>query len=113
MKAVLQLIPVILSLLLSGAHFLRGEDLVLVGVCVVLIGVLLIRHPIAARIVQVALVLAAVEWVRTLFELVAMRAEHGMPWMRLAIILGVVACFTLVSAGVFHLKTLRARYDLQ
>lgn len=105
-----QLIPVVLSLLMLGAHFLRSANYLLLGGCLLLILLLLVQRPISARIVQIALVLGAVEWVHTAYVFVAVRSAHGMPWTRLAVILGAVSLFTLASALVFHTKTLRARY---
>ncbi|MFQ6606879.1 MAG: hypothetical protein ACE5DP_04445 [Fidelibacterota bacterium] len=110
--AFIQLLPVILSAFLMAAHFLRTGNTVLVIISLLLPLVLLIRRPWSARIMQGVLVLATIEWIRTLFELSAFRAERGLSWTRLAIILGTVACFTLASALVFHTKTLRERYRL-
>ena len=110
--AFLQLIPVIISYLLIAAHFMRAHNSFLVIVCFVLPLVLFIPRPLPARFVQIGLLLAAVEWIRTTYILVALRVENGQPWIRLAIILGAVACFTLCSAFIFFSKTLKTRYKL-
>ena len=65
-----------------------------------------------ARIVQVCLVLAALVWVYTLATLVQQRIGFGESWIRLAAIIGTVAIFTGLSACVFYLKPLKARYKL-
>jgi hypothetical protein len=62
--------------------------------------------------IQGALVIAAIEWIRTIYVLVSIRLEIGLPWARLAVILGAVACFTLASVLVFFSDTLKARYRL-
>ncbi len=62
---------------------------------------------------QIALPLAALEWIRTLYFFAQMRIESGQPWTRLAIILGLVALLTVLSALVFKARTLRCRYGLQ
>lgn len=108
----LQLIPVVLSLILIGAHFLRSGDLVWVGLSVVCIGLLFVKMPWVARLMQVVLVLATVEWIYTTYVFASMRMANGMPWVRLVIILGVVSAFTLCSAGVFFFKTQKERYRL-
>lgn len=110
--AFVQLLPVGVSLLLIAAHFYRYNQLVLVGVSAGLLCALLIRHPLAVRVTQGALALAAVEWLRTAYILVAGRAADGYPWMRLAIILGFVTMLTCFSIFVFRSKTLRQRYRL-
>lgn len=59
------------------------------------------------RIFQVFLVLGGIAWLeRTLF-LVRLRQRMNMPWVRLAIILGVVALFTVFSALVFRNEKIR------
>ncbi|MBI5196694.1 MAG: hypothetical protein HZA10_10295 [Nitrospirae bacterium] len=108
----IKLLPVILSLLLLGAHFLRGRLWVLVLTAVIMLVFLLIRRRWSARLVQIFLVIGGLEWVRTLISLAEMRQAEGGPWMRLAIILGGVAVFTICSALVFRFKSLRERYRL-
>jgi hypothetical protein len=106
------LLPPIVGLLVLGAHFLRRGALI--GVVAALVGVLLLAVPRAwaARLVQVALVLGAAEWVRTLVGIARWRTAHGEPTTRLVLILGGVAVFTLASAAVFLAPRLRARYGL-
>jgi len=76
----LLLFPVVLSLLVLGAHFLRSGNLLLLLVVVVLLGLLAVRRRWAARTVQVALVLGAAEWVRTMVVLAAFRVQVGQPF---------------------------------
>lgn len=108
----LQLFPVVISMLLIAAHFLRANNILFVAVILFLPLLLLVRHPLSARIIQAALVLAAIEWVRTLLMIVSVRERMGMPSTRLILILGAVACFTLLSALVFLSKTLKERYGI-
>ena len=108
----IQLTPVIISFLLMGAHFLRSGHLFFVALSLLFIGLLFVKRPIVARLIQVVLVLATVEWIYTTYGFVSFRMAQGLPWMRLMIILGVVACFTLASAGVFFTKTQKERYSL-
>ena len=108
----LLLLPVGLSAVLIGAHFLRAGLPAATALCVLAPWVLLIRGLVAARLVQAGLVLAAAEWMRALVVLAAARSAAGEPWGRMAAILGAVALFTLASAGVFHARVLRERYRL-
>ncbi len=110
---VLRLLPVILSLLLLGAHFLRTGTLVLVLGCLLAPTLLFVRRPWVPRTMQVLLVVGAAEWVRTLWGFAAFRRTHGEPWARMALILGAVALFTLLSALVFRSRALRERYSLR
>ncbi|WP_319548262.1 hypothetical protein [Desulfogranum marinum] len=59
---------------------------------------------------QVLLVLYSLEWLRTMVNLVQLRQEYGMPWVRLAIIIGGVALFTALSALVFRHPGLQKKY---
>jgi predicted transcriptional regulator len=56
------------------------------------------------------LLLGALEWLRTAAMLVQQRLALGTPWLRLAIILGVVALLTAAAALVFRSARLRRRY---
>jgi hypothetical protein len=108
-----RLIPVLLSLLVLGAHFLRTGAWLPVAACLGLCLLLLVRRPWVARMVQVVLVLAAAEWLRTLWGFASFRRAHGLPWTRMALILGGVSLFTLLSALVFRSSGLRERYRLR
>lgn len=108
----LKLLPVILSVLLLGAHFYRAGWLVLTGLCVVLLFLLFLRKPWVPRLFQAVLLLGAAEWFRTLYVFASMRIAFGEPWTRLALILGGVALFTALSALVFQARRLKAFYGL-
>ena len=97
MKILLIAAPV-LSFLVLGAHFLREGALWLVIACVALIALLAWRRPWVPRLVQAALALGAVEWLRTAAMLIQQRMAEGRPWLRLAAILGAVAIVTAASA---------------
>ena len=107
--AALLLVPPGLSLLVLAAHFLRGGDLSPMLLCVGLLGLLFVRRPWATRVLQIALVLGAVEWIRTGIDLVSARQASGEPFERMATILEVVAWVTFLSALLFELPPLRRR----
>ena len=107
-----QLLPVVLSLLVLGAHFLRAGNLVmLLGVLVVL-GLLFVRRPWAARVVQVTLLLGTLEWLRTLFTFAALRMQVGEPVTRMVLILCSVAAVSLLSAWLMQIGALRRLYRI-
>lgn len=112
MKNALMFVPVVLSFVLLGAHFMRYGQWVGVAGSVVLIALLVFTRPWVARLMQVALVLGGLEWVRTLYELVQMRVAHGQPFTRMAVILGVVAAIAFCSALLFQTARLRKVYRL-
>lgn len=109
---VIRLLPVFISSLLITAHFLRYGALVLVCCSLTFPFFLLFPKKWAARIVQLCLLIAMFEWLRAMFNIVSQRIDMGMPWARLAIILGSVAILTGASACVFLMESLRDRYQL-
>ena len=112
MNKVLIYAPVVISLAVLGAHFLRyGNSVGVIG-AVALIGLLFVRQAWVARLMQVVLVVGALEWIRTLYELVQLRVALGQPYTRMLIILGVVAAVTFCSALLFQLPTMKRVYRL-
>jgi hypothetical protein len=112
MKKVLIYIPVVLSLVILGAHFMRWGNAIGVFGSLALITLLIVRRPWVARLMQVVLILGALEWVRTLYELVQVRAAHGQPFIRTIVILGVVVAVTFCSALLFQSPALKRIYRL-
>jgi heme/copper-type cytochrome/quinol oxidase subunit 4 len=109
-----RLIPVFLSALLLGAHFLRSGQTVITVLIVLFPVILLMKRAWAARATQIVLFLGGIEWIRTLLIFVAARREADQPWTRLAVILGIVALFTIGSGLLFSLSgALRKRYRLE
>ena len=104
---------VALSLLVLGAHFLRYGNDIGVALSVAPIALLFVRKPWAARVVQVILVLGAIEWATTLVGLVQMRMAQGLPATRLAIILGTVIVVTAAAALLFETQTMKRIYGRQ
>ena len=112
MKA-LFLAPVVLSIAVLGAHFMRYGNDIGVAVSFVLIGLVFLRRAWVARLIQAALVLGALEWMHTIYELMQMRMAQGAPIARMAVIMSVVIAITLGSALLFQTKTLQRMYGLQ
>ena len=112
MKKTLLYVPIVLSVLVLGAHLLRlTNSLPIAGVIVlVLLGLLFVRRPWSARFVQTVLVIGTVEWLRTMLALAQVRAALGEPYLRLVLILGVVAAVTLCAALLFQTRALRDHY---
>jgi hypothetical protein len=109
-RTFLLLVPAGLSALVLGAHFLRRGDLALVAACPVLLGLLFVRRLWAARLVQLALLAGALEWLRALAHLLPARRAAGEPWVRLVAILGGVALLALLGVALFETRRLRERY---
>lgn len=110
---VLRLLPVVISFLLLAAHFLRAGQLVVVVLLIALLLLLFVRKYWVPWVIQVVLLLGAVEWVITLYSVAQLRIAVGAPWTRMAIILGAVALFTALSSLVFRTDALKNRFSKQ
>lgn len=109
----IRIFSIVLSALLLAAHF-RWHGMDLLAIPAVLFPALLfIKRGWAARTVQIILFLGGLEWVRTTIEIASRRMDAGESWIRMAIILGAVAVFTVVSALPFSRnKSLREQYGV-
>jgi hypothetical protein len=110
MRVVLLLLPAALGALVLAAHFLRRGDAAPMLLCLGIVALLFVRRPWSARAIQAAMLLGAVEWLRTLAAFVTERRAAGEPWTRLALILGAVALLSLGAALAFESATLRRRF---
>jgi hypothetical protein len=108
----LRLFPVALALLVLGAHFLRAGQVTLVVVALATVAFLFVRRPWAARALQVALGLGALEWLRTLALLAGERRAAGVPYLRMTLILAGVALATALSLLAFRSRRVREHFRL-
>jgi hypothetical protein len=109
----IKLIPVILSFLLLGAHFYRAGLVPLTVLSVAVLLLLFVKKSWVPRLFQVLLLAGALEWLRALYFLAAMRIAWDQPWTRLAIILGTVALLTALSGLVFNNRKLGQYYEAE
>ncbi len=101
-----------LSFLVLAAHFFRAGNLVLFAVSLALLSLHFVPKTWAARAVQAALLLASLEWVRTLFAFAGQRRAMGLPYTRLAVILGGVALATATCLLVFRSARVKRFFGL-
>jgi hypothetical protein len=110
---VVLLVPVVVSLLALGAHFLRAGAVPFVALVILVVALLFVRRPWAARTIQVVLVLGSFEWLRTLADLALERAGAGEPVLRLIAILGSVSFVTAMCALLFQVRPVAVTYGLR
>jgi len=103
----LRLLPVLISLLLVAAHFFRAGQVFFVAAALCMPLLLLVRQTWVPRVMQLVLLLAAIEWLRALIDIAQLRMHIGESWVRMAVILGAVALFTAASGLVFRHAGLR------
>jgi len=106
------LVAPILGLALMAAHFLRAEAWVLVAASGAMILLLAVPRAWAAHLVRGALVLGALEWLRTVVAVAAIRISAGVPAGRMILILLTVTLLTLAAILVFRHPALRRFYRL-
>jgi hypothetical protein len=101
--------PVFSSVLLA-AHFSRVGLNRVALLCLLFPLALLIRKRWALRAFQLYLLIGAGVWVQRTLVLRALRIEAGEDWLRLALILGSVALFTLISVLILEKKRFKEKY---
>ena len=107
------LLPTILSFLTLAAHFMRGGSVPLVVASVGMCALLAVRRWWSVKVIQVALILAGVEWAFTAQALIEQRTQEYTEWHRAAAILLGVAAFNVLAAALFKTQRLRTRYNMK
>jgi hypothetical protein len=102
----------VLALLLLAAHLVHSGVMPLAALAVLLVGLLAVPRPWAARTLQVVLAVAVIEWILTTVGLAQLRLRHDQPYVRLAAILGSVTLFTALAALAFQHPVLRGYFRL-
>ena len=110
---VLRFIPIVFSFILLAAHFSRADLNILAILTIILPFLLFIKKAWVARVIQIALLFGAVEWIRVLFEYVEIRKQIEQDWIKLAVILSVVSLFMIFSALIFQNKAMKRLYKLK
>ncbi len=112
MKNFIKILPIILCSLIMAAHLGRANMFVLQIITLLVPFILIWKSKFSARFVQVFLIIYGFEWIRTIFYYARIRAGKGEDWLRLAIILGVVALLNFATILVFRSKSMKERYKL-
>jgi ABC-type transport system involved in cytochrome c biogenesis permease subunit len=105
-----RLIPLILSAVLIAAHFLRSFDLIPMLLCLAAPFLLLIKKRWVLPVLQVLTVVSALIWMYALYGIIQERIFEGRSWIASAIILGVVAAFSLFSGWLLNSPKVRDNY---
>jgi hypothetical protein len=105
----LTLLPVVLSILVLAAHFLRGFYPA-AFVLLALLPLLAIRERWVRRAAQAILGAGTLVWLWTAFTIASQRMALGAPFGRMLVILGSVAAFTALSALLLETPRMRRRY---
>ncbi len=103
-------LPLALSALLMAAHFLRAGALLPLLISLAAPFLLLTRRRWSLRLVQALSLLGALIWLDTLRQIIRWRQALGQPWTTSALILGLVAAFTLLAAALLERPAARRHF---
>lgn len=106
----LRILPLILSAVLVGAHFLRSYSLIPMLLSLAAPFLLLVRKRWSLYVLQSLAVLGALIWMLALYGIIQERLMEGRSWLASAIILGAVALFTLYSGWLLNSPELKSIY---
>ncbi len=95
---------------LMAAHFLRTGSLIPTTLCLVTPALFFVRQRWSLLVLQGLAYAAAVIWLGTAWQIVAMHRVFGQPWLLSAFILVTVAAFSVLAGLLLHSETLRERY---
>jgi len=106
----LRLFPFYISILLLCAHYFRSGDYSFIVFWAFVPFLLLLKRRWVTRAVQLLIVSGAAIWIETMVSIFTVRHTAGMPWLRMVVILGIVALFTAGSALIFETRRFRQRF---
>jgi hypothetical protein len=106
----LRILPIIIAAVLMATHFLRSFSLVPMAVCLLAPLLLLIKKRWSLITLQVLTIPAALIWLMTLYGIIQERVFEGRSWTASAIILGLVALFTLFAGWLLNSLQIKERY---
>jgi hypothetical protein len=106
----LRFIPIIVAAILLAAHFLRSFSIVPMVLCLLAPFLLLIRKRWSLLTLQLATIPAALIWLMTLYGIIQQRIFEQRSWTASAIILGVVAAFTLFAGWLLNSPQVKDNY---
>jgi hypothetical protein len=95
---------------LIAAHFLRAGSVIGVTLCLAGPMLFLVRSRWSLLVLEWLIYGAAVAWLATAWQLVAMRQSLGQPWHLGAAVLVAVAAVSVLAGGLLHGKIPRERY---
>lgn len=99
-----------LAAILLAAHFLRTFSIIPMLICLAAPFLLLIKKRWSLLTVQTLTVIAAGIWLFTLQDIIQLRIQEGRSWTASAIILGVVAGYTLLTGWLLNNPIVKEKY---
>ena len=106
----LRFLPIILAAILLAAHFLRSFSILPMVLCLLAPFLLLIKRRWSLLTVQLLTIPAAWIWLITLYGIIQQRNFEQRSWTASAIILGMVAAFTLYAGWLLSAPQVKENY---
>jgi len=106
-----RMLPVIFAGIIFSAHVLRFYGVILALLSFLFIFTLLAGKRWVLRVWQVYLSGATLVWISATIGFIRYRMAVGMPWGRLALIMGVVIALTVFSIFWLENKKVKEYYD--
>ncbi len=100
----------VIAACLMGAHFLRVDNWLLLGLCVATPLLFLYKNRWSLIVLQSAAYLASAIWLATALELLQFRQQVDRPWTVGVTILAIVALFTLLAGVLLNARCMFERY---
>jgi hypothetical protein len=106
----LRITLLVLASVLMAAHFLRSFAILPMLICLAAPFLLLVKKRWSLFTLQALTVVAAVIWLMTLNGIIQERVLEGRSWTASAIILGVVAGYTLLTGWLLNNPVVKEKY---
>ena len=107
---IIRLIPLIISFLLLGGHFLRSGHMIFASLSIFAPLLLLIKKRWILLFVQWLTYSGVIVWTYTTFSLVQQRRMAGAPWVRMLLILSGVSVLTLFAGYLLSSDIVKRQY---
>jgi hypothetical protein len=99
-----------LAAILLAAHYLRTFTLIPMLICLAVPFMLFIKKRRSLLIVQAQTAVGALIWLLTLNGIIQERVQEGVSWTASAIILGVVAGYTILTGWLLNSPVVKEKY---
>jgi hypothetical protein len=105
-----RVIPLILASLMLSAHFFRHWNYLLMIVSLLAPCLLFIKRRWSLIALRVFTILGGGVWIVAIVDIAKIRITMGEPWGKMAVILGVVALFTIFAGLLLNSSKVKEKY---
>ena len=111
-KTFFQLLPTVLSIIVTAAHFFRAGKNIYVILSLLVLVLLFIKYRLSLNILRVSLILSIAMWIHTMTSLINIYIKMNISWIKIVYILGGVIIFQILAFAIlFFSKNLENIYS--